>query len=194
MPPGRNAGGLCFFGPLPPMPGESKEERLQAFNGVVAAFEGPLLRYAARLTNSAAAAEDVVQNAFVKFIRLWKGPYETSGEVSAWLYRVVHNEAIDLIRNEARRKKLHEEHGHEAFSHPLEEPDPGDAALDAAKALERLSERERALVILKVYEEKSYKEIAEITGLTVSNVGVILHGAMKKLANALKGKERTDGE
>ena len=176
------------------MPGESKEERLQAFNGVVAAFEGPLLRYAARLTNSAAAAEDVVQNAFVKFIRLWKGPYDTSGEVSAWLYRVVHNEAIDLVRNEARRRKLHEEHGHEAFSHPSDEPDPGDAALDAAKALERLSERERSLVILKVYEEKSYKEIAEITGLTVSNVGVILHGAMKKLANALKGKEGTDGE
>ncbi len=176
------------------MPGESRQERLQAFNGIVAAFEGPLLRYAARLTNSATAAEDVVQNTFVKFIRLWKGPYEASGEVSAWLYRVAHNEAVDLVRNEARRQKLHEEHGREAFAQPSPEPEPGDAALDAARALDRLSERERSLVILKVYEEKSYREIAEITGLTVSNVGVILHGAMKKLANALHGKERANGE
>jgi DNA-directed RNA polymerase specialized sigma24 family protein len=42
------------------------------------------------------------------------------------------------------------------------------------------------MVILKVYEEKSYKEISEITGLSVSNVGYILHFAMKKLAEELK--------
>ena len=64
-----------------------------------------------------------------------------------------------------------------------------DQALGAAEALRRLGDRERELVVLKVYEEKSYKEIAEITGLTVSNVGFILHTAMKKLATMLSKKE-----
>ena len=62
-------------------------------------------------------------------------------------------------------------------------------AENAAEALSRLSVRERQLVVLKVYEEKSYKEIAEITGLTVGNVGFILHTAIKKLAAMLAAKE-----
>ena len=44
----------------------------------------------------------------------------------------------------------------------------------------------RALIVLKVYEERSYKEIAEIAGLSVGNVGFILHTAMKKLAAVLE--------
>ena len=50
-------------------------------------------------------------------------------------------------------------------------------------------------MILKVYEEKSYREISEITELTEGNVGYILHHAMKKLAKMLKeekGKQEED--
>ena len=46
---------------------------------------------------------------------------------------------------------------------------------------------------LKVYEEKSYKEIGEITGLSTGNVGYILHHAMKKLAKELR-KEGGESE
>ena len=54
---------------------------------------------------------------------------------------------------------------------------------------ESLNEREREIVILKMEHDKSYKEIAEIMNLTVSNVGFILHGALKKLRNAYREKE-----
>jgi RNA polymerase sigma-70 factor (ECF subfamily) len=50
------------------------------------------------------------------------------------------------------------------------------------------------LVTLKVYEEKSYKEIAELTGLGIGNVGFILHGAMKKLAGHLEASKEADDE
>lgn len=168
---------------------EAKDEKLAAYRRIVDAFEGVLLRYATRLTNNATSAQDVVQNAFVKFIRNWKGPLEVGGETSAWLYRVVHNEAVDYVRGESRLQKLHAEHGGECLARETPPPDPSDAALNAARALDALSPRERELVILKVYEEKSYKEIADITGLSVSNVGVILHGAMKKLAAKLGRKD-----
>jgi RNA polymerase sigma-70 factor (ECF subfamily) len=59
-------------------------------------------------------------------------------------------------------------------------------ALRARSALRSLSPREQQLVILKVYEEKSYREISEITGLTSGNVGYILHHAMRKMAQLLK--------
>jgi RNA polymerase sigma-70 factor (ECF subfamily) len=172
---------------------QDEKERLGAFRRLFEAYEGLLLRYAARLTGSASSAEDVVQNTFVKFIRKWRKDVEVSPETARWLYRVAHNEAIDLVRGEVRRRRLHAEHGDECMAQPNEAPGAGggisERAENAAQALSRLSDRERQLVILKVYEEKSYKEIAEITGLSVGNVGFILHTAMKKLAAMLAAKE-----
>ena len=66
----------------------------------------------------------------------------------------------------------------------------GDIADGIAAALKKLSLREQQLVILKVFEQKSYREISEITGLTESNVGYILHHAMKQLAVLMKGIKR----
>lgn len=156
---------------------------------MVSAFEAPLLRYAQRVSRNAAMAEDIVQNAFVKLIRAWKGDFENTPELSAWLYRAVHNEAVDLIRSEERRRRLHMEHGDEAMAQPDHATgEPTEAGAIAAEALDLLPARERELVVLKIFEEKSYREIAEITGLSVGNVGVTLHGAMKKLASILERK------
>ena len=168
---------------------EGRRERLLAFEGVVGRYEAPLLRYATRLTNNAAHAEDVVQNALVKLARSWKGEFRDSPELSAWLYRTVHNEAVDLIRSEERRRRLHLEHGAEAMARPEEAPPaPGDDAEAAVRALDALSPRERQAVVLKVYGEKSYREIAAIMGISVDNVGVTLSGAMRKLAARLGGR------
>lgn len=175
---------------------EGRRERLTAFEDLVERYETPLLRYAARLANNATYAEDIVQNAFVKLARNWKGDYQDTPELSAWLYRTVHNEAVDLIRSEERRRRLHREHGAEVLAQTEDAP-PGDAgepseeALAAARALDTLSPRERQVVVLKIYEEKTYKEIAAIMGISVDNVGVTLNGAMKKLLAALEGKGRT---
>jgi RNA polymerase sigma-70 factor (ECF subfamily) len=53
-------------------------------------------------------------------------------------------------------------------------------------AIDRLAPRHRELLLLKVVEQKSYREIAEITGLTVTNVGYLLHMAVKALGGRLK--------
>ena len=60
-----------------------------------------------------------------------------------------------------------------------------EAAENAAMLLKSLSIREQQVVTLKVYEERSYREIAQITGLSEGNVGYILHHAMQKLALAI---------
>lgn len=168
-------------------------ERLDALNELVATYESALLRHAARLTGNAAAAEDVVQNAFIKLIRRWKGPLAPSPPLAGWLYRVVHNEAVDHVRHEARRHELYASHARDRATRQAAEvarpPEPSERAAAAAAALARLPERERLLVTLKVYEDKSYREIAEIAGLSVGNVGFILHHAMKKLARILQGEE-----
>ena len=168
---------------------------------VVAAYERQLLVYAARITGSPSSAEDIVQETFIKLAGKWKGSLEPGPQVSTWLYRVAHNEAIDFIRNEKRRGELHMRHVEERGE--IEPPSAGqgaprvsEEAVRVARALDILSERERNLVVLKVYEERSYKEIAEMTGLSMGNVGFILHTAMKKLVAHLgeKGKGEGNGD
>ena len=167
-----------------------------AFARVVAEYEARLLRYVARLTGNASSAEDIVQETLVKFARRWRDTMEPSPQMQGWLYRVAHNEAIDHARREARLRALHLRHSEEAaeqFAPDHARPESGATAADRGAAAERalatLTERERELVTLKVYECKSYKEISEITGLTVGNVGYILHHAMRKLAARLSGGE-----
>ena len=167
--------------------------RLARFETLVAGCEAALLRYVARILCDPDAAQDVVQETFVRCYRCWSGDLEPTPLLMSWLYRVAHNRAVDVLRRETRRAELHDRHAKESDDSPP--PDPGgiadvsQAAERAADALQVLSVREQQLVILKVYEERSYKEIAEMTGLTVGNVGYILHHAMRKLAAELKRKK-----
>jgi len=170
---------------------ESRAERLEAFETVVATYQGPLLRYATRLAADADAAQDIVQDAFIRLLKKWREPMAPSPALSSWLYRVTHNCAVDHIRKISRRQDLHHRHA-EREGEPVVPPDRGrafaisDAAAAADAALKTLSLRERQLVVLKVYEEKSYREISEITDLSTGNVGYILHHAMKKLADTMR--------
>ena len=168
----------------------TRPDRLRDFETVVAAYEAPLLRYVRRMVSSDDLAQDMVQNAFIRLYRRWTDPLAPSPQISAWLYRVAHNCAVDHLRNENRRHALHQRHAVEQPEHIG--PDRGEgfhlseAAEQVAAALAALPLRDRQLVVLKVYEEKSYKEISDITGLSVGNVGYILHHAMKRLAVELK--------
>lgn len=166
----------------------------EALETIVSTYERPLLVYVTRITGNASIAEDIVQEVFIKLSGHWRGSMEPGPQISAWLYKVAHNEAIDALRRERRRGALHQAHA-EAVGETVP-PSEGqgrnplpDEAQRVRDALDALSERERALVVLKVYEERSYKEIAEIAGLSVGNVGFILHMAMKKLAASLEKGE-----
>ena len=170
---------------------QSKQQRVDAFEAVAKEYQAPLLRYASRLLCDTNIAQDMVQNAFIKLFKKWTEELVPSPKLSSWLYRVTHNCAVDYMRKETRHKNLHN-----LFSEEKEntvQPNRGEAfrisdeAARAVKALHTLSLRDQQLVILKIYEGKSYKEISEITELTVSNVGYILHHAMKRMAKELKG-------
>ena len=167
----------------------------KAFTAVVDTYEAPLLRYATRLVSDANAAQDVVQNTFIKLSVHWNTKSQTSPrELSAWLYRVTHNLAVDYIRHEARHTVCLARHAEEEQSHAAADPKQadavGEAAERAAALLRTLSIREQQVVTLKVFEEKSYREISEITGLSEGNVGYILHYAMQKLALAVESETR----
>ncbi len=161
-------------------------ERASAFERIVSHYEARLIGYVARIVGSGDAAQDVVQDTFIRLFRHWKGELEPSSVLSGWLYRVAHNRAVDTIRQRSRRADVEALHAAEQPVSVSPAVSGGWKSSRAAAALGALSQREQQLVILKVYEEKSYREISDITGLTTGNVGYLLHHAMKKMALTLK--------
>lgn len=156
------------------------------FEEVVATFQTPLLRHAIRVLRDPEAAQDVVQEAFIRYLR--KPPEETDPRrVATWLHRVVHNLCIDWIRKEIRmRTEL------ESMPPPEHEPPPS-RALEAeqlrervAGLLDRLTDHQRVALHLKVYEGRSYREIGEITGQSVSAVGYHIYAGLKRLGSMLR--------
>ena len=160
---------------------------------VFAALESPLLAYARRLTGDFAVAEDVVQDAFMKL----HSQFHQVRTPQPWLYRTVHNLAVDHQRR-ASRIVLVDDRATEdmpandtADSPPM--PDEQIARWEGIGlvrlVLETLDARSRELINLRFHEDLSYKEIAERTGLTVGNVGYILHHALKAMALELEKTE-----
>jgi RNA polymerase sigma-70 factor (ECF subfamily) len=151
-------------------------------------YELPLLRYVAALLRDPEAARDVVQETFLKYLDQRQGQGAPLRHVRAWLYRVAHNQALDYLRHQRHQTPLDEETAQQT---PAAGRDPAattaarDAETAAWQALEVLSDRDRQIVLLKVIEGKSYQEIADLMDISTSNVGFILHTALKKLATTL---------
>lgn len=169
---------------------QGRAGRMALMEAVVAEHETPLLRYAARILGGASAAEDVVQNVFIKLFRQWQDGMQPSPQLRSWLFRVTHNEAVDYIRRESRLRLLHEKHGEEEAAACAGGKDCPMSADDrkalVLRFLKKLKPPEQQVVLLRMQEGMSYREISDVTGRSEGNVGNILHHAVKKLSMSLK--------
>lgn len=157
---------------------------------VFIALEAPLLSYALRLTGKTELAEDVVQEAFMKL----HAQFQEVREPRRWLYRTVHNLAMNQRRHSAKIVSLHQPDEHGATpdndaTDPTLMPDEQIARWEGIGlvrlSLESLDERSRELIRLKFNEDLSYKEISVRTGLKAGHVGYLLHHALKAVAAEL---------
>jgi RNA polymerase sigma factor (sigma-70 family) len=167
----------------------ANEAHQKGLSRVIAAFQMPLLRYAARLMNNATLAQDAVQNAWVKLSKRVPPVEEPSEEVRNWLYKVVHNESVDIIRSEERRRKLHESYTAEQDTTCMPDTGLDEREEIVMSCLSTLSPLQRQVVLLRLQQGLSYEDIALIIGEKVSYVGNLLHHAVKILSEEVKRKE-----
>ncbi len=152
-------------------------------------YEAALLRYATTLVGRSLAA-DVVQDTFLELCRAKREQVE--GHLAAWLFTVCKHRALDVGKRERRLRSLEEANVDEIpDSGPVSKLERREAASRVGAALAGLPEREREALMLKLDGGLSYKEIAEVMGLTPSNVGFILHGALKRLQREIVGEAST---
>jgi RNA polymerase sigma-70 factor (ECF subfamily) len=155
-----------------------------------AALESPLLSYALRLTGEPSFAEDLVQDAFMKL----HAQFDEVREPRRWLYRTLHNQALNHLRHAGKIVKLPtptEDNPSPADHTPDPKPLPDEEIARweniglVRLSLATLDERSRELIRLKFNEDLSYKEISARTGLKTGHVGYLLHHALKNIADEL---------
>jgi RNA polymerase sigma factor (sigma-70 family) len=153
---------------------------------LVARYEGPLILYAERLLGEPPRARDVVQETFLRLCRTPRG--DVAGHEAAWLYTVCRRAALDVKRKERRMTLMTDQ---TADTFPSPSPDPASAiersesTAEVMRMLDRLPENQKEAITLKFGHGLSYKEIAEITGHTVSNVGFLIHTGLKTVRQRL---------
>jgi RNA polymerase sigma factor (sigma-70 family) len=163
--------------------------RKKAFEHLVDSYQKPVYFFIRRMVLDHYDADDVTQNTFIK---AWRGldNFRGDSKLSTWLFRIATNEAITFIN---KRKKLmgisldDVEHALPIAlqSDVLYDGDEIQQKLQAAIAT--LPEKQKAVFILKYYEEKKYTEIAEITGTSVGALKASYHHAVNKIEKFITG-------
>ena len=175
---------------MPPEQASAEPPGAESIEELFAALESPLLVYALRLLGERGRAEDVVQDAFMKL----HAQFEEVRQPRRWLYRTVHNLALNQIRDRKKIVSLDFSENENlrpgvetADPQPL--PDEQIVRMEGIGlvrlSMETLDARSRELIRLKFNEGLSYKEMSTRTGLAVGHVGYLLHHAIKTIASEL---------
>ncbi len=156
-------------------------------------YQFPLVRYLARIVNDAERARDLAQETFFKIFR-HRSAYRTSARFATWLFHIARNVARDELRARRRRVSLatgsgetadwDEASGEEEVSHQVEMREV------VVRALEQLSARDRALIMLRDVDGLSYEEVARKVRLPVGTVKSGLNRARRRFREHYEGFEQ----
>ena len=152
----------------------------QALNVLVDKHKGLAYNVAFRILQNSEDAKDVTQNSFIKALENLS-QFRQESSFSTWLYRIVYNEAMMLIRKQKRNLEFLDETYVDVRDEEEPQPDQAKMQLTLIKAIEELKRRERTVIELFYLGEKSIKEIRKITGMSTANVKVMLHRTREKL-------------
>jgi RNA polymerase sigma-70 factor (ECF subfamily) len=147
-----------------------------------------LLAYLSRITGSRQLADDLMQEAYYRFLRAAR-TYESESHRRNSLYQI----ATNLARDARRRRvllQLPEDCEHPAFAAPDDVAGAAARRTDLARAMAHLSARERQMLWLAYGRGDSHKDIAAVLGLKAASIRLLLFRARRKLAVLLTGRSR----
>jgi RNA polymerase sigma-70 factor (ECF subfamily) len=156
--------------------------------GALDRYEASLIRYAMSLLGDLDRARDVVQETFLKLCR--QDPDRIRSYLAQWLFRVCRNQALDLLRKEKRM--AWEQVGDCEQMRASDVPSQGESLQQEEELtqirnlLTHLSANQQEVIRLKFEGGLSYREISAVTGLTISNVGFLIHTGLKKVRAQLQ--------
>ena len=144
-----------------------------------------------RMTGNAMVADDLVQDVFLRILRL-RHNFAGTAKFTTWLYRVARNACLDFLSASKRREAVHDQFVRETDS-TGSIADAGDRRLALLElALQRLPVDKRDVLILSRYHDMRYEEIAEVCGCSIGAVKTRVHRALKDLRRIYHDLEQED--
>lgn len=150
----------------------------KAFDELLARTQSSLFAYIMFVVRNEDVANDIFQETFVKVItRLQEGQYTDSGKFSFWLTRIAHNVIMDWYRAQrsehivdlADDNDLSKLKGHEVLDNFRESEIVNEQVMDDVRhMMETLPASQREVVYMRFYQQLSFKEIAELTGVSIN--------------------------
>ncbi len=156
---------------------------------IVSRYQKKLERYIRRLTNRSEDVDDLLQEVFIKAYKNLRR-FNQKLQFSSWIYRIAHNESVNLIKSSWIQKitslepllllSKENEIENKLERHQLKQK--------MANCLEQLPIKYREPLVLYYFEDKSYQEISDILRLNGQTVGVLIHRAKNKLKKLCQKK------
>lgn len=144
-------------------------------------YGGLLLLYARQFLDPA-AAEDVVQDVFLGLLQTRRQP----DNVKAWLLRSVRNAALNQRRSERRRQRRQGELAKARPAWFVNPSENGPDAQAAQAAVHDLPDRQREIVVLRIWGQMTYQEIAELAGIAASTVFELYRQAIETMRQKME--------
>lgn len=166
----------------------------RAFREIVDRYQSKVLSIIYGILKNRNDAEDIAQQVFAK-IYFSIGSFDFRSSLLTWIYKITVNECYDYLRKKRVRKLVYESDFTEEDALRMmnsEQPAEQVRAVDTLlaerdlvmKLLEKISEEERTLILLKEVEGHSVEELAQMTGLNQNTIKVKLFRARQKLLRA----------
>jgi len=174
---------------------------MSAFRELVEAYKKKMYYFALDMVGDPADAEDISQEVFLKVFRGFK-TFKRDAKLSSWLYRIAYNASIDHLRRKSLAPEAVEDEtldvASAGFSESPASADPARTAesrlLSARveRALQKVSQQERTVFLLRHYNELMLEEIAETMQISIGSVKSYLFRCLRKLQKelAVPGKPR----
>jgi RNA polymerase sigma-70 factor (ECF subfamily) len=175
-----------------------------AFAMLVRSYQGRIVSLAYRYLGSAADAEDLAQEVFLRVYRA-RESYEPSAKFSTWVYRITANASLNFLRGKKARRKVSgtmpgsedddapSDFEDEEAETPGERMEKDELAQVLRRIVDDLPERQRMAIVLNKYEGLSYEDVASAMEMSVMAVKSLLTRARvnikEKLVPYLSGAE-----
>ena len=166
------------------------------FSKLYEVYQSRVFEFLLKRVSTREIAEDLTSEVFEKILKSvndfqWQGV-----TVSAWIFRIARNHLIDFYRKNNKHKK---DTSLEDIVNFIESTSPsveselenGESEAWLFNSLRELEAEDQYLIYYKFYEEMGNKEIAELTGMSETNIGTRLHRIRKKLAKQIKINENS---
>jgi RNA polymerase sigma-70 factor (ECF subfamily) len=165
---------------------QSRDGNPEAFEALIRAHQRMIHSLTFRMTGSMADAEDLAQETFIRAYRQLDS-YQGTAKFSSWLYRIAVNTCLNWRQRELRRDQIHTRW---AESNAVSESEPGAVKpdRDVQAVLMKLPAKQRASIVLTVYDGHNHAEAAKILGCSETTVSWRVFAARRKLKRWLSAK------